>query len=431
MQSLLLTKEWALLLMLTIPVITSVDLNYCKDGYAAMRQLTPPRYRGLMLQARKVYQLCENTFHTLSYNRVCGTVYPFVDCRVDYSQDTTMGAVLQNYAEMAERSWAGSWVNNYESFSPQIGPGPGDDNMDPLIASRLSSLEGHFNSTVEQLVIEAKLFLGQMSNMIETPAFKKAIDGLTCHFDGTNTNMTDILTMAKQKFNAHKEESSEERTHFVKEVLYEYATKKLLQTVADVLEHFKPDVKKIIDMSNKLYGGENPRLEHLILRILEEMQTDRFLQRIDLLFKDVCQKRRAFSRSLLQTAVENLDHMLSMHSLFSFKQVFEFLVFTDDWKFASWDFEPVGKKVSTGLDAIGRKLKDGKLEKQIVAFVKNFLFLSDCHPRYECEEILLENKLYAIGYNVFIYIVNLNKYFEYLKRVEMNHGSPFLSLSFN
>merc|ERR1719153_1769138 len=140
--------------------------------------------------------------------------------------------------------------------------------------------------------------------------------------------MPDILAKVKQKFNSHKEESSEERTHFVKEVLYEGVTKKLLQTIADVLEHFKPDVRKIDDFANKLYSGENLKFEHIILRILEEMQTDRFLQRIDLLFKDVCQKRSAFSRSLLQTSVENLDHMLSMHSLFSFKQVFEFLVFT-------------------------------------------------------------------------------------------------------
>merc|ERR1719193_1111217 len=260
MKSLLLTKDLALLMMLTFPVITcSENLNYCKDGHAATRQLTPPRYRGLMFKARKVYQLCENTFHTLSYNRVCDTFYPFVDCsRVDHSYDTTIGAALQNYAERLERSWAGSWVNNYESFSPQLGLGPSGGDMDPVIASTLSSLETYFNSTVEQLVLETKLTLREMSNLINTPAFKEAIDGLRCHFDGTNINMTDIQTMAKQKFNAHKEESSEERTHFVKEVLYEGVTKKLLQTIADLLEHFKPDMRKVDDIGFKLYGGENP-----------------------------------------------------------------------------------------------------------------------------------------------------------------------------
>ena len=106
MQVLLLAKNWGLLYMLImiIPAITwSEGMSYCNDGYAAIRQLTPPRYRGLMFQARKVYQLCENTFHTLSYNRVCDTLYPFVACRVDHSYDTTIiGAAMQAYAKKLE-----------------------------------------------------------------------------------------------------------------------------------------------------------------------------------------------------------------------------------------------------------------------------------------------------------------------------------------
>ena len=51
MQVLLLTKNLVLLYMLImiIPAITcSEEINYyCNDGYAVIRELPPPRYRGL------------------------------------------------------------------------------------------------------------------------------------------------------------------------------------------------------------------------------------------------------------------------------------------------------------------------------------------------------------------------------------------------
>ena len=115
--------------------------------------------------------------------------------------------------------------------------------MDPVIERTLSSLERYFNSTAEHLILETKISLREISNMIHTPAFKEAMGGLSCHVNGIETNMTDILTMAKQKFSAHQDECSEERTLFVKAVLYESITKELLQTISDVLQHFEPDLE--------------------------------------------------------------------------------------------------------------------------------------------------------------------------------------------
>ena len=253
-----------------------------------------------------------------------------------------------------------------------------------MIERTLGSLERHFNSTVKQLVSEAKISLRKISNTIHTPAFKDAIDGLPCHFNGNNTNMTSILMMAKQKFNSHlEEEGSEERTRFVKEVLYESITKKLLQTITDLLNHFKPDGRKIIAITNKLKSGKNSKLEHLILRTLEEVQTDRFLQHIDLFFKDICQKRRAVIGTILQTIVENLWEMLSMHTYsYNFRQIFGMLLFTEYWEDTNFDFEPLGKIFSDGLDAIGRTLKDELLDEQIIALIYN-LALPDCDSRPE------------------------------------------------
>ena len=334
---------------------------------------------------------------------------------------------MQEYAKKIELRWASRWVNNYESFSP-LELGPFGDNMDPVIERTLSSLEIYFNSTAEQLIVETKITFREISNMIHTPAFKEAMDGLLCHSNGIETNMTDILTMAKQKFDAHQEESSEERTLFVKDVLYESITKKLLQTLSDVLQHFKPDLEKFYTMMNELNSGQNSKLEHLILRTMEEMQTDRFLQRMDLLFKDICQERRTVIGSVLQTTVENLNNLLSMHSLFNFKQIFGILLFTEHWANADLEFEPLGKIFSDGLDGIGRKLKDEILDYQMVSMIYN-LVLPDCDPRPECEEIFLENKP-LIDYQVFSYINNLDMYFRYLTNVNMNHGY-FLSILFN
>jgi len=334
---------------------------------------------------------------------------------------------MQEYAKKIELRWASGWVNNYESCSP-LELGPFGDNMDPLIERTLSSLERYFNSTAEQLILETKMILKEISNMIHTPAFKEAIGGLACHSNGIETKMTDILTMIKQKFNAHQEESSEERTLFVTAVLYESITKKLLQTISDVLQHFKPDLEKFYTMMNELNSGQNSKLEHLILRTLEEMQTDRFLQRMGLLFKDICQTRRTVIGSILQTTVENLDYFLSRHSLLNFKTIFGMLLITDHWAYEDLEFEPLGKILSDGLDAIKRKLKDETLDNQMVSLIYN-LVLPDCDPRPECEEILLENKP-LIDYQVFSYINNLDMYFSYLTNVNMNHGY-FLSILFN
>merc|ERR1719431_2214324 len=75
--------------------------KYC-DSYAAMRRLTPARYRGLVMEGRKIYQLCGDNLSTLSYNRVCEIISPIWYCDMK-PHDTTMGARIQEYAGRSRR----------------------------------------------------------------------------------------------------------------------------------------------------------------------------------------------------------------------------------------------------------------------------------------------------------------------------------------
>ena len=266
MQAILPAQVLALLIMLTISGTTSSpDMNYRQDWYAAMRKVTPARYRGLLFQARKVYQLCEDeSITSLSYNRVCDAFYPFVDCSVDHRYDSTMGAVLRGYAGRLELGLVGDWVNNYEGFSP-AGLGPGGGNLDSMIESTLTSLEGYFNSTADQFVLEAKSTIRDISDRILSPGFIEAIDGLSQGtFRRVNVNTSDLrlvfVTIGKTEFNGEKfEERIEEIIHFVKEVLFESITKKLLDKIQDLLQYFKPDVKKFRKTYNKLQGVPKKR----------------------------------------------------------------------------------------------------------------------------------------------------------------------------
>jgi len=101
-----------------------------------------------------------------------------------------------------------------------------------------------------------------------------------------NVNTSDLrlvfVTIGKTEFNGERfEEHIEEITHFVKEVLFEAITKKMLDKIQALLQRFKPDVNKFIPKYNELYAGENEKLEHLILRILEKLRTAKGLDIVD------------------------------------------------------------------------------------------------------------------------------------------------------
>merc|ERR1712179_630018 len=150
-------KELPLRLVSLVIILTSNSLQqdyydkYC-DSYAAMRRLTPARYRGLVMEGRKIYQLCGDNLSTLSY------------CDMK-PHDTTMGARIQEYAGMQQFAWAKNWVNSYDGVHTRV------QVFDREIQTTLSALGEAFNSTADKLLSEAELNLKQISKVIQESTF--------------------------------------------------------------------------------------------------------------------------------------------------------------------------------------------------------------------------------------------------------------------
>merc|ERR1719435_187739 len=171
-----------LLLMLSLGVTSSMqEQGYC-DAYAAIRQITPVHYRGPLVIARRVYQLCETKLHLLSSDRICGVLdalYP--DCHQQCCIPSTLGAYMQSLALDWETSSAADWVRDYAGI--ERGPGLDWGDPDQRIRNGLLVLEKAFNWTTDRLISEAELAVRESPTFFKSTKisdFENAIDELTC-----------------------------------------------------------------------------------------------------------------------------------------------------------------------------------------------------------------------------------------------------------
>merc|ERR1711872_15056 len=275
-----------LTMVLLVPTITAYY-----DEYAALRKFTPVRYRGLVFKARKMYQMCENRLSTLSYSNLCNTVWPFWNCDSNrYGNGKSVGAYIQDLAAKWETALANNWANDYmDARKPEVGPG-GLDWPETMRDKLIYSLEADFNTTAGRLVSEAESVLRALSKKIKSSSFEKFEESLN-EFTLSSNKIDAFFTTPDirmlfdvegfEDYNDSKLEALiEETKHVVFDALKDIVIDQILKIVEDVMNIIKPNPATVLNLFYEIDSGKNPDLEHLFLRVLEEIRTERFLQRL-------------------------------------------------------------------------------------------------------------------------------------------------------
>ena len=269
------------LMVLLVPTITAYY-----DEYAAMRKFTPVRYRGLVFKARKMFQMCENRLSTLSYSNLCDTVWPFWNCDSDrYGNGQSVGAYIQDLAAKWETSLAKNWANDYmDNPKPEAGGPGGLDWPETMRDILIHSLEADFNTTAGRLVSEAESVLRDISTMIKSSSFEKFEESLN-DFTLVSNQIDAFFTTPDirmlfdvegfEDYNDSKLEALIEDTkHVVFDALKDIIIDQILKIVEDVWNMNKPNPETVFNLFYEIASGKNPDLEHLFLRILEDICTE-------------------------------------------------------------------------------------------------------------------------------------------------------------
>merc|ERR1712179_424489 len=401
--------------------------KYC-DSYAAMRRLTPARYRGLVMEGRKIYQLCGDNLSTLSYNRVYEIISPIWYCDMK-PHVTTMGARIQEYAGMQEFAWAKNWVNSYDGVRTYV------RDFDREIQTTLSALGEAFNSTADKLLSEAELNLKQISKVIQESTFDQfheVFAEITCNYEIEAESLN--LPVIRKVFNLEGIEylDDDDLTNLIKEtknVVSHAVYKYLIEELIDRMEDLNPDPKW--NLFNSMNTGNIPKLEHLFLRIYEEIRTDQFLQRLDLAAKNTCGEIGAYKWWFMRVMIEGLNTMVQYVTTFiTENNKLDVLQMLTEFKsnFAARLKERTDKLVDKLDDVLEYGIKEGRLTFQLNHKMMS-LILPDCSKYAECNEILLENYFWG-RYHTLQALVKLPSYFEYLKNVQVEQWD-FLSIFFS
>jgi len=374
--------------------------KYC-DSYAAMRRLTPARYRGLVMEGRKIYQLCGDNLSTLSYNRVL------------------------RY-EAARHNHGGSHTGICRE-----------------IQTTLSALGEAFNSTADKLLSEAELNLKQISKVIQESTFDQfheVFAEITCNNEREAESLN--LPVIRKVFNLEGIEDldDDDLTNLIKETknvvshaVYRYLIEEFIDRIEDLLQHLNSEIKtkQNYDLFYSMDKGKIPKLEHLFLRIYEEIRTDKFLQRLDLAAKSTCGEIGTYRWWFVRGLIEGLNTMVQYVTTFiTENKKLDVLQMLTEFKsnFAARLKERADKFVDKLDDVLEYGIKEGRLTFQLNHKMMS-LILPDCSKYAECNEILLENYFWG-RYHTLQALVKLPSYFEYLKNVQVEQWD-FLSIFFS
>merc|ERR1719450_1918450 len=178
----------------------------------------------------------------------------------------------------------------------------------PEVGAGGLSLEADFNTTALRLVSEAESVLRVIAKMIKSSSFEKFEESLNDFTLSSNQidaffTSPDIRMLFDvegfEDYNDSKLEALiEETKQVVFDALKDTIIDQILKIVEDVWNINKPNLETLRNQVYEMAWGKNPDLEHLFLRILEEIRTDRFLQRLDSAFKDACSARYAYTSIL-------------------------------------------------------------------------------------------------------------------------------------
>jgi len=435
-----------LLLMLSLSVTTSMqEQGYC-DAYAAIRQNTPVRYRGPLIIARRAYQLCETKLHLVSRKRICGVLDAlWPDCYRYQRHRTTLGEEMKEFALDFETRSAADWVRDYAG----IEKGPGR-HPDARIGIGLPYLEKAFNWTMDRLISEAELAVKGLPNFFKSTRiseFENSINEITCPLGGISaeslsiSDFTNIFnvdgiavkTLAEVQFIEPKLEKLLKETKDVAiTTLYESLTEKLMAKISGLMQDIK--LEPLMESMWKFRIGQNPELELVWIKILEGMQTDRFLHQLDLAFEYNCMGRGAFFGSLLKKTFEELSTLSQFINKYIDKNnkialegmMTEFkAIFADRLRERADSFWQQ-------LEGFETKIKDGPGWTRLMLNAFLPLVLEQCNWA-ECPErdILLENN-WLTEYHAFLAVDSyIPTYLGFLQREAANEPGFFLSALYN
>merc|ERR1712179_107363 len=401
--------ELPLRLVSLVIILTSNSLQqdyydkYC-DSYAAMRRLTPARYRGLVMEGRKIYQLCGDNLSTLSAN-------------ITY--------LVLRY-EAARHNHGGSHTGICRE-----------------IQTTLSALGEAFNSTADKLLSEAELNLKQISKVIQESTFDQfheVFAEITCNNEREAESLN--LPVIRKVFNLEGIEDldDDDLTNLIKETknvvshaVYRYLIEEFIDRIEDLLQHLNSEIKtkQNYDLFYSMDKGKIPKLEHLFLRIYEEIRTDKFLQRLDLAAKSTCGEIGTYRWWFVRGLIEGLNTMVQYVTTFiTENKKLDVLQMLTEFKsnFAARLKERADKFVDKLDDVLEYGIKEGRLTFQLNHKMMS-LILPDCSKYAECNEILLENYFWG-RYHTLQALVKLPSYFEYLKNVQVEQWD-FLSIFFS
>merc|ERR1712142_543436 len=405
-----------------------------------MRKFTPVRYRGLAFKARKMYQMCENRLSTLSYNNLCDTVWPFWDCESGYGNGKSMVAYLQDLVARLETDLAKNWANDYKNNpKPEPGLGPGGDDWPETMQDKLIySLEAAFNTTAGRLVSEAESVLRVLSKNIKSSYFEKfeessndftlSSNQIDAFFTTPDIRMLFDVEGFEDYNDSKLEALIEETKNAVFDALKDIIIDKILKIVEDVWNINKPNPETVLNLLNLFYeieSGKNPDLEHLFLRILEEIRTERFLQRLDSAFKDACSARYYYTSTLLHNAVEGMNRAAKFVTRFiNAKKKLDLVGMITEFKTI------FPKKLEESVGMISQRF--GGFDQHMAAHASIRLvdlILQDCDD--ECQEIVWKNDVWA-KYKILVYMSGIRNYFYYLQQQQQFVGQEhFFGILFN
>merc|ERR1712142_473783 len=420
-----------LTMVFLVPTITAYQ-----DEYAAVRKFTPVRYRGLVFKARKIFQMCENRLSTLAYNNLCDTVWPFWNCNGKrYGHDKSVGAYIQDLAAKWETGLAKNWANDYmDARKPEVGPG-GLDWPETMRDKLIYSLEADFNTTAGRLVSEAESVLRALSKKIKSSSFEKFEESLN-EFTLSSNQIDAFFTTPDirmlfdvegfEDYNDSKLEALiEETKHFVFGALKDIIIDQILKIVEDVWNMNKPNPESVLNLYYDIDSEKNPDLEHLFLRILEEIRTERFLQRLDSAFKDACSARYYYTSTLLHNAVEGMNRATKFVTKFiNAKKKLDLVGMITEFKTI------FPKTLEESVGSISQRF--GGFDQHMAAHASIRLvdlILQDCDD--ECQEIVWKNDVWA-KYKILVYMSGIRNYFYYLQQQQQFVGQEhFFGILFN
>ena len=216
----------------------------------------------------------------------------------------TIGTFLQQGAETAEDFLWDNWVSNYSRqeikftwdidiminqtmyyWGKQVGfiirdfgrSMRGDinlnaDEMDDMIKSLHLYTKDDFAALVKDLTCTAT------SNQFQSFVNKSELENII-EADGVET-IDD--TKLKEILQTTQNVILTETTNFLSN---------MFGKLRPLLQKFNPEMESYENTLLQLQSGNNPKLENLIFRILQEIQTDAFLERLDTVFKTACISR--------------------------------------------------------------------------------------------------------------------------------------------